>query len=164
VWNPKVAGIEKEKTMKSLTRTLVAVLLLSTPLFAGDLVNVSGASKVAIDGFDPVAFFTDSRPVNGDPHISTTYEGATYYFATEEHRKLFAQNPGQYAPQYGGFCAYGAALSALFPVDISTWQIRNGKLYLNLNPEILKAFNADFNGNIAKAEKNWPGLVAKNGK
>ena len=50
------------------------------------------------------------------------------------------------------------------PSDISTWQVRNGKLYLNLNPEVLKAFNADFNGNIAKAEKNWPGLVAKNEK
>ncbi len=150
--------------MKSTPRTLVALFLLSTPLFAADLVNVSGASRVAIDGFDPVAFLADSKPVNGDPHITAAYQGATYYFATEDHRKLFEQNPGKYAPQYGGFCAYGAALGALFPVDISTWQVRNGKLYLNLNPEILKAFNADFNGNIAKAEKNWPGLVAKNGK
>lgn len=150
--------------MKPIPRTLAALFLASTPLFAAGLVNVSGASNVAIDGYDPVAFFADARPVNGAPNITATYQGATYFFATDEHKRLFEQNPGKYAPQYGGFCAYGAALGALFPVDINTWQIRNGRLYLNLNAEILKKFNADFNGNIAKAERNWPGLAAKNGK
>jgi YHS domain-containing protein len=149
--------------MKRVIKTL-ALFLVSGTLFAADLVNVSGASRVAIDGFDPVAFFTDSRPVNGSPDFQTTYRGATYFFASAEHKKLFEQNPRRYAPQYGGFCAYGAALDALFPVDINTWQVRNDKLYLNLNPEILKKFNSDFDGNISKADKNWPGLVAKNGK
>ena len=149
--------------MKSVIRTL-ALFLLSGTLFAVDLVNVSGASRVAIDGYDPVAFFTDSRPVNGSPDFQAVYQGATYFFASGEHKKLFEENPRRYVPQYGGFCAYGAALDALFPVDINTWQIRNGKLYLNLNPEISKKFNADFGGNIARADKNWPGLVAKNGK
>jgi YHS domain-containing protein len=149
--------------MKPLLRSL-ALFLLSGTLFAADLVNVSGASRVAIDGFDPVAFFTDSRPVNGSPEFQTTYQGATYFFASAEHKKQFERNPHRYAPQYGGFCAYGAALDALFPVDINTWQVRNDKLYLNLNPEILKKFNSDFDGNIAKADKNWPGLLAKNGK
>lgn len=150
--------------MKPIPRTLAALFLASTPLFAASLVNVSGASNVAIDGYDPVAFFADARPVNGAPNITATYQGATYFFATDEHKRLFEQNPAKYAPQYGGFCAYGAALGALFPVDINTWQIRNGRLYLNLNAEILKKFNADFNGNIAKAERNWPGLAAKSGK
>lgn len=150
--------------MKFLTRTLVALFLSSAALRAADLVNVSGVTRVAIDGFDPVAFFTDSRPVNGSGSLTATYQGATYFFATAEHRKMFEQNPGKYAPQYGGFCAYGASLGALFPVDISTWQVRNGKLYLNLNPDVLKTFNADFDGYVAKADRNWPGLVAKNGK
>jgi len=150
--------------MKFMTQTLVALMLTATPLLAGDLVNVSGASKAAVSGYDVVAFFTDSRPVNGSPAISAMYQGATYFFATEEHKKLFEQNPDKYVPQYGGFCAYGVALGKLFPVDINTWQVRNGKLYLNLNADILKTFNADFEGNIIKAEKNWPGLVAKNGK
>ncbi len=147
--------------MKSITRMVVALWLLSIPLLGADLVNVSGASKIAISGYDPVAFFTDSRPVNGSPFISATHQGATYFFANEEHKKLFEQNPGNYVPQYGGFCAYGAALGALFPVDISTWQVRNGKLYLNLNPEILKKFNADFQANVAKADKNWPEIISK---
>lgn len=145
-------------------KRILALFLLPGTLFAADLVNVSGASRVAIDGFDPVAFFTDSRPVNGSPDFQVMYQGSTYFFASGEHKKRFEENPHRYVPQYGGFCAYGAALDALFPVDINTWQIRNGKLYLNLNPEISKKFNADFDGNIAKADKNWPGLVARNGK
>ncbi len=150
--------------MKNIIPSLIALLFLSASVFAGDLVNVSGASKVAVNGFDPVAFFTEAKPLNGSPFISVEHEGATYFFNSEEHKKLFIADPTKYAPQYGGFCAFGVALDKLFPVDISTWQVRNGKLYLNLNPDILKKFNADFAGSLAKADKNWPGLVATNAK
>lgn len=150
--------------MKTMIRTILVVMLISAPVFAADLVNVSGASKVAIAGYDPVAFFTDAKPVNGSPSISASYRGATYFFANEEHKALFTQDPDKYSPQYGGFCAFGVGLNALFPVDIQTWQVRNGKLYLNLNSDILRKFNADFDGNVAKAELNWPGLVKKNAK
>ena len=150
--------------MKNIIQSIAAFVLLSTTTFAGNLVNVSGASKVALSGYDPVAFFTDATPVNGSPFISAEYQGATYFFANGEHKKLFTENPERYAPQTGGFCAYGVSLGKLFPVDISTWQIRNGKLYLNLNGDILNKFNADFETNVAKAEKNWPALVKKNGK
>ena len=150
--------------MKRVIRALMVLLWLSTPALAGELVNVSGASGAAVSGFDPVAFFTEGRPVNGSPFIGATYQGATYFFATEEHKKMFEANPSKYAPQYGGFCAYGVGLGKLFPVDISTWQVRQGKLYLNLNPEILKKFNADIEGNIMKADKTWPGLVTSNGR
>jgi YHS domain-containing protein len=129
---------------------------------AGELVNVAGASGIALDGYDPVAFFTDNRPTHGDPAISATYKGAKYLFASKEHKVKFEADPGKYAPQFGGYCAFGVAVGALFPVDINTWQIRNGgKLYLNLNPAILEQFNKDFEGYVAKAEKNWPGLVKK---
>lgn len=150
--------------MKNIIQTIAAIALLSASAFAGDLVNVSGASKAAVSGYDTVAFFTDSKAVNGSPFISAEYQGATYYFATEEHKKLFTEKPEKYAPQCGGFCAYGVGLGKLFPVDINTWQVRDGKLYLNLNADILKKFNADFEGNVAKANKNWPELVKKNGK
>ena len=150
--------------MKHILKSIAAVALVSASAFAGDLVNVSGASKVAVSGYDTVAFFTDSKPVSGSPFIAADYQGATYFFATEEHKKLFTHSPSKYAPQFGGFCAFGVAIDKLFPVDITTWQVRNEKLYLNLNQGILKKFNADFEGNVAKADKNWPGLVAKNGK
>ena len=148
--------------MKLFARTVAVLLLLCAPLLAAELVNVSGASRAALSGYDPVAFFTDSRPVNGSPAITATHQGATYFFASEEHKNLFVRSPDKYVPRYGGFCAYGVALGKLFPVDINTWQVRNGKLYLNLNSEVLKEFNAQFEANVVKADKNWPGLVARN--
>lgn len=141
---------------------IAAVAVFATSVFAGELVNVAGASGIAVDGFDPVAFFTDKKPTNGDPSISTTYKGAKYFFASKEHKAKFEADPDKYVPQFGGYCAYGVAVNALFPVDLNTWQVRNGKLYLNLNPEILKLFNKDFEGYVVKAEKNWPELVKKN--
>jgi len=150
--------------MKTIIKYIAAIMLLSVSAFAGELVNVSGASKAAINGYDPVAFFTDSKPVNGSPFITAEHRGATYFFASEEHKKLFTENPDKYAPQFGGFCAFGVGLGKLFPVDINTWQVRDGKLYLNLNADIVKKFNADFDANVAKADKNWPGLVNKHGK
>lgn len=150
--------------MKTLLTAAALILLSVSPAIAADLVNVAGASKIAVSGYDVVAFFTDARPVHGSPSNTATYKGAIYLFASEEHRKLFAAQPHRYAPQYGGYCAYGAALGALFPVDVSTWQVRDGKLFLNLNPEIANVFNADFAGNTLKAEKNWPALVKKHGK
>jgi YHS domain-containing protein len=152
------------KSIKQLLALTLVTAVLTVSARAADLVNVSGASNIAIGGYDTVAFFTDSKPVNGDPGISATYQGATYIFASKEHKELFAAAPEKYAPQCGGYCAFGVSVGALFPVDIRTWQIRDGKLYLNLNKTILKKFNEDFAANVAKAKTNWPALVAKHGK
>jgi YHS domain-containing protein len=150
--------------MKSLLLAIAMtamVALFASTAVAGNLVNVSGASGIAVDGYDPVAFFTDGKPTHGDPGVSSTYKGAKYLFASKAHKAQFDADPERYVPQFGGYCAYGAALGALFPVDVSTWQIRNRKLYLNLNPAIAKEFNKNPEGNIAKAEKHWPDLVKK---
>ncbi len=147
-----------------LIASMAALGLFTTSVFAKDLVNVAGASGVALDGYDPVAFFIDKKPMNGDPAISVTYKGGKYFLASKEHKVMFEADPQKYVPQFGGYCAFGVAVDALFPVDINTWQIRNGKLYLNLNPTVLKEFNRDFEAYVAKAEKNWPGLVKKNTK
>ena len=135
---------------------------MSTVTITKELVNVAGASKVALSGYDPVAFFTDSKPTNGNFKITATHRGATYFFANKEHKRLFAKDPDKYAPQNGGFCSFGVSVGALFPVDINTWQVYDEKLYLNLNPDILQMFKKDMDGNIAKATQNWPDLVEKN--
>ncbi len=151
--------------MKNIIKSMAAIALLTISAYAAELVNTAGASGIAVGGFDTVAFFTDKKPVNGDPGISATYQGATYIFASKEHKELFEAAPAKYVPQCGGFCAFGVSVNALFPVDIvNTWQVRNEKLYFNLNKSILKSFNKDFDGNVAKADKNWPGLVEKHGK
>ncbi len=142
-----------------------ASVILAFGAQAKELVNTAGASGIAVGGFDTVAFFTDKKPVNGDPGISSVHQGATYIFASKEHKELFDASPEKYLPQCGGFCAFGVSVNALFPVDIiNTWQVRDGKLYFNLNKSILKSFNKDFEGNVAKADKNWPELVQKHGK
>jgi len=129
------------------------------------LVNTAGASGFALDGFDPVAFFTDQEPVNGDPAITSKHQGATYMFATNEHQQMFEANPGKYAPQYGGFCAFGVSVGALFPADkINTWEVRDGKLTVILNAELRKAFDNDYEQNVTKADTNWPSLVSEHGK
>jgi hypothetical protein len=153
--------LKGEIVMKKIWSSLVLLCMLATPALAGDLVNVSGASGFALDGYDPVAFFTEGTPAHGNPGITAAHKGATYMFASKSHKEMFTQNPEKYLPQYGGYCAYGVAVGALFPVDINTWQIRNGKLYLNLNPDVLALFNQDVEGYIAKAEKQWPDLVRK---
>ena len=129
-----------------------------------ELLNTSGASGIALSGYDTVAFLTPHKLVHGSPSISVQHHGATYFFANEEHRKLFVAAPDKYLPQCGGFCAFGASVNALFPVDISTWQVVDGKLYFTLNPDIQKELNKDLTGNITKAAHNMPGLVAKHAK
>ena len=138
---------------------------MNAPSVAPTLDNTAGASGFALDGFDPVAFFTDKKPVNGDPAITSKYQGGTYMFATTEHQQAFDANPAHYAPQYGGFCAFGVSVGALFPVDvINTWQVRDGELTVILNPELRKVFDNEFEQNVTKADTNWPGLVSEHGK
>ena len=150
--------------MKNIITILAATVLLSINAFAGDLVNVAGASKVGLSGFDAVSFFADSKPANGDPSIKAEHKGVTYFFASEGHKKSFLAHPEKYLPQYGGFCAFGVSVGVLLPIDVPTWQVHDGKLYVVLNSDVKKAFDGDFEANVAKAEKNWPGLVKKNSK
>jgi YHS domain-containing protein len=127
------------------------------------LVNVD-AHGVGLQGYDPVAFFTDSAAVRGDSTHTASYGGATYWFKNEAHRALFAADPEKYAPQFGGFCAYGAANGHAAPVEIDTWQVRAGKLLLNYDRSVRAKFDRDVAGYLSKAYELWPGIVAKEGK
>jgi len=130
----------------------------------GNLVNVSGASGVALAGFDPVSFFRSETPLNGSPMIRGEHAGAIYLFASDRNRDRFLADPDRYAPQYGGFCAYGVSINILLPADITTAQVRNGKLYLNVNADILEKFNADFEGSVSRANMNWAGLFEQHAR
>jgi YHS domain-containing protein len=142
---------------------LVACLILaSAPAFAKDLVNVD-KEGLALQGHDPVAFFTDGRPVKGDPAITAKHRGATYRFTSAASREAFAKEPDRYAPAFGGFCAYGLSQGYTAPIEIGTWQIVEGRLLLNYNASVKKKFDADRAGLLKKADSNWPGLVEKQG-
>jgi YHS domain-containing protein len=140
---------------------------LALPLFAQTttktLVNVDGTG-VAIQGYDPVAFFTDNKPVKGDQKFLIKHDGAIYFFATKEHKDLFKENAAKYEPEYGGYCAYGVSKNKLVEIDVDAFQIVDGKLLLQYSKGIRDDFNEDTKGNLAKADANWTGLVAKKGK
>lgn len=127
------------------------------------LVNVD-AHGVALQGYDAVGFFADSMAERGDSTHRATYGGATYWFASEAHRALFAADPAKYVPQFGGFCAYGAANGHAAPVEIDTWQVRAGKLLLNYDRSVRQKFDQDVAGYLRKAYENWPSIVEREGK
>jgi len=90
-------------------------------------------------GYDVVAYFTEGKPVQGTDKHEFVYGGVTWRFANANHQQMFAANPEKYAPQYGGFCSWGAANGKLFDIDPANgWTIVNGKLYLNFNAELNK--------------------------
>src|SRR5580765_4881886 len=111
--------------------------------------------NVAIQGYDPVAFFTDSKPVKGDAAFQSTYSGATYYFASADHKALFEKEPSKYEPAFGGFCAYGVSRNKLAEIDPEAFQIVDGKLLLQYSKGVRNEFNKDTQGNLSKAKTNW---------
>jgi YHS domain-containing protein len=150
--------------------TLVAIVLIvgvyliffKEPRFSaknGYLNNIN-AKGVIIEGYDPVAYFTDIKPEKGDSKFTAEYNGATYWFASAEHAKLFKQSPAKYAPQYGAFCGYAVSIGKLRPVDPAIFQIENGRLILQHTKEAYGLFNENLKKSIEKADQNWPGIVA----
>jgi YHS domain-containing protein len=118
---------------------------------------------VALQGYDSVAYFTDAKPVPGSSKHRARWMGATYHFASVEHRDRFVTDPERYAPQYGGYCGYAASIDKLSPISPEYWQIVDGRLILQHNQRAWDLWNEDVGGNVVKADANWPGLVERNG-
>lgn len=114
---------------------------------------------IAIKGADPVAYFEQGGFVQGDSEFSYEWEGATWHFSSAENRDLFASNPEQYAPEYGGYCAWAVSQGSTAPIDPTAWRIVDGRLYLNFNDQVQSRWEQDIPGNIAKADQNWPGVL-----
>jgi hypothetical protein len=125
----------------------------------GEAVN-KDPSGVAIGGYDPVAYFTERRPVLGTPEFEYEWRDAKWRFASAHHRDAFAADPESFAPRYGGFCAGGMALGRKAPIDPEAWVIVDGKLYLNYSKRDRDAFAEDPDPHIAKADANWERLGA----
>ena len=119
---------------------------------------------LAMRGYDAVAYFTDGVPVKGKPDFKVEHEGATYYFASADHLQKFKADPAAYLPQYGGFCAMGAAIGRKVEGDPTVWKVVDQKLYLNFNPDVAVRWGKDIPGNVAKADGNWPDIRNKTPK
>ena len=124
---------------------------------AGEVVNKQ-ADGTAVKGYDVVSYFQDKKAVKGKPEFSYQYQGATYDFASAEHRDTFKQSPEAYKPQYGGYCAFGTSKGHKADIDPNSWVIVDGKLYLNSSKGAQKAFDKDQQGSIKEANANWQHL------
>ena len=142
---------------------LLAVLALPAFAQTKSLLNLD-KSGAAIQGYDPVAFFTGNKPVKGKPEYAARHNGALYHFASKEHRDLFKADPAKYEPAFGGYCAYGVSRNKLVEIDVEAFQIVDGRLLLQYSQSVRNDFNKDTKGNLGKAEANWPALVERKGK
>jgi len=139
----------------------VAAMLIAAASFAtADPVNRSRAG-LALDGYDPVAYFTDGQAVRGSAAFAHVHEGTTYRFASAAHREAFAADPTRYLPQYGGFCAWAVSRGYTAPTDPLAWRIVDGRLFLNYSRSVQRTWEQDASGNIRKGDTNWPGLRHK---
>ncbi len=116
-------------------------------------------SGIAIRGYDTVAYFTEGRPMEGSDEFTTDWQGATWKFASQEHLDLFKADPQKYAPQYGGYCAYGVAQESLVKIEPDQWTIHDDKLYLNYNAKLNNEWKKDIPGYIAAADKLFESLL-----
>ena len=119
------------------------------------IINADFHSRIALEGYDPVAFHSSNRAIKGNPGISAEYYGYKYLFSSEANKAKFEKEAEKYLPSYGGYCAYGAALGILFPVDIDTWEIIDDRLVLQFSHDVKQKFAEQKDENIRKANDNW---------
>ncbi|MEC7309061.1 YHS domain-containing (seleno)protein [Vibrio gigantis] len=134
---------------------MTALLGASFSIMAADLDMSVDSNDLAIKGYDPVAYFANEGPVKGTSEFTATYKNAIYNFANSENRDEFRANPEAYAPQYGGYCAFGVAMGKKFETDPQAWKIEDGKLYLNLDKSVQKRWLENTQEFIQDADSNW---------
>ena len=138
----------------SLALAFATLPTLTEVVSAAEEINI--VDGYAVHGYDVVAYFTEGKPVAGNNRFTAKHDGATYRFASAAHRDAFAADPARYAPQYGGYCAFGTAMGRKFDGDPQAWAIVDDKLYLNLNSDVQSRWKQNVPGFIKGAENNWP--------
>ncbi|MDW3197072.1 MAG: YHS domain-containing (seleno)protein [Cytophagales bacterium] len=115
----------------------------------------------AIEGYDPVAYFTDSKPMKGKKDFTYQWKDANWYFVSEKNRDLFKANPEAYAPQFGGYCAFAVSEGETEEIDPMAWKVVEGKLYLNYDLETRDDWEAEQAERIKMAEGHWQTALQK---
>ena len=141
------------------TRKILLMLAMLTATATG----VAGTLQYttdngAIDGYDPVSYFTEGQPERGAADITAEWNNTVWRFTSEEHRDAFVANPEKYAPQYGGFCALGMAHGSDVPTDPTAWTIWGDKLYLNMISEVSITWRYNPDRLIERANKKWKAI------
>jgi YHS domain-containing protein len=149
----------KDVIQFSIPVRLVLAGCLSSGLMlaAADPVNKDRAG-VALKGHDPVAYFTGQKAVKGSARFTHEWMGARWQFVTAGNRDAFAANPEQYAPQFGGYCAWAVSRGYTADIDPEAWKIVDGELYLNYSKDVQKKWEQDIPKRIEEGNRNWPKL------
>ncbi|MEX0300819.1 MAG: YHS domain-containing (seleno)protein [Leisingera sp.] len=148
------------KVKALISGVALSVAMATSALAAGVEINAS-STGLAMQGYDPVAYFTDGAPAKGSYKITTVFNDATYRFASEEHKAAFEKNPEAYLPAYGGYCAFGTAMGFKFDGDPNHWKIVDNTLYLNLSQDIQERWEGDIPGFVQNANANWEDIADK---
>jgi len=146
---------------RMLVASFLVCALFGAPAYAKEPVYTGTLSDLAVSGYDPVAYFTDGKPVEGKSDFEFEWQGATWRFANAKNLEAFKADPAAYAPQYGGYCAWAVSQGYTASSDPEAWKIVGKKLYLNYNKKVQSDWEKDPAGNIAKADRNWPAVLDK---
>jgi len=146
--------------MKKIISLAVIALAVVSQVHAQKSEVYSPSGK-AIKGYDPVAFFTDAKPVMGVDSLSYSWHEAIWLFTNRQNLQRFKSDPEKYAPQYGGYCAYGTSQGHKAPTEVDTWTVLDDKLYFNYNQKVKEIWTKDRPGYIQKADKQWPEIKSK---
>ncbi|NNE89317.1 MAG: twin-arginine translocation signal domain-containing protein [Silicimonas sp.] len=147
------------RSFLAATAVLPAAGLIATPALAAEP-PVYATDGIAINGYDPVAYFTMSKPVEGEMAHASDWEGVKVLFSSAEHKVMFDADPETFAPKYGGYCAYAVSNGYTATTSPSAWSVYEGRLYLNYNRVVRGLWSRDKAGHVAKADANWPGVLA----
>ena len=145
--------------MKKLVGVMAAALICSVSFAQKS--PVYAEKGIAINGYDAVAYFTQGKPVMGTENYSYRWHDALWYFSSKQNLDSFSHNPEKYAPQFGGYCAYGVSEGHKAPTQHDAWTIVDGKLYFNYNKEVLDIWKKNMQQRIQDAEKNWVDIKDK---
>ena len=159
-----IHGFVKAPELFTLLRIVVVLMLLGLlPACGTPYATVPNrlAEPVMLLGHDPVAYFTEGKSVKGKPEHKVSLPERAYYFASAQHKTLFEANPAKYEPQYGGFCASGAAFAIKLGSDPSAWQIYEGRLFIFGDVLGQTAWQLDPSWNVSNADKLWPSIADK---
>jgi YHS domain-containing protein len=124
---------------------------------AAERVNAD-RQRLAVKGYDVVAYFVDGRAVPGDARFELVLDGVRYRFASAANRERFSREPRRYLPQYGGFCAWAVSRGYTADTDPLAWRVVDGRLFLNYDVSVQQRWEGDVRGNVARADANWPAL------
>jgi YHS domain-containing protein len=145
--------------------TKIITHLTSALIFSFSAFTLAGhdtetdANGVILAGHDAVAYFKQGKPVEGSAKYTTSYNDAIYRFSSKQNRDTFNAAPARYAPQYGGFCAYGLTFGKKFEIDGKAFEVVDGKLYVNKNRSVYQAWKKDVPTHLEQANSQWPTVV-----